>query len=39
MDEFRRGLADAGFVDISIDPTHQVADRTHSAIIKAVKPA
>lgn len=39
MDEFRRGLANAGFTDISISPTHQVADRTHSAIIKAVKPA
>lgn len=39
IEEFRRGLEAAGFTDISIDPTHQVADRTHGAIIKAVKPA
>ncbi len=38
MEEFRHGLRDAGFGDVSIEPTHQVADRTHSAIIKAVKP-
>jgi len=39
MEEFRSGLEDAGFGDISIEPTHQVADRTHGAIIKALKPA
>jgi len=39
MEEFRTGLAEAGFEDITIDPTHVVADRTHSAIIKARKPA
>ena len=39
MDEFRSGLESAGFTDISISPTHLVADRTHSAIIKASKPA
>lgn len=38
MEEFRSGLEAAGFTDISIAPTHLVADRTHSAIIKAVKP-
>jgi len=38
MEEFRRYLQEAGFGEISIEPTHQVADRTHSAIIKAVKP-
>ncbi|WP_163508075.1 hypothetical protein [Fodinicola acaciae] len=39
FDEYRRGLADAGFTDIEITPTHQVADRMHSAIIRATKPA
>lgn len=39
MDEFRSGLESAGFSDVSIEPTHLVADRTHSAIIKATKPA
>ncbi len=38
MDEFRSGLESAGFVDVSVTPTHLVADRTHSAIVKAVKP-
>jgi SAM-dependent methyltransferase len=36
--EYRQGLADAGFVDIEITPTHQVADGMHSAIIRAHKP-
>jgi len=35
--EYRLGLADAGFTDISIEPTHSVADGMHSAIIKANK--
>ena len=39
MEEFRSGLESAGFTDISIVPTHLVADRTYSAIIKAAKPA
>ncbi|NND03318.1 MAG: arsenite methyltransferase [Acidimicrobiia bacterium] len=39
IEEFRGGLESAGFSDISIEPTHLVADRTHSAIIKAIKPA
>jgi ubiquinone/menaquinone biosynthesis C-methylase UbiE len=37
--EYRRGLADAGFTDIDIRPTHEVADAMHSAIIHANKPA
>ena len=37
--EYREGLATAGFSDIEILPTHQVADGMHSAIIRAVKPA
>jgi SAM-dependent methyltransferase len=35
--EYRDGLAAAGFTDISITPTHQVADGMHSAIIRASK--
>ena len=34
-----RGLADAGFVDIEITPTHEAAAGMHSAIVKARKPA
>ncbi|GMQ99011.1 MAG: methyltransferase domain-containing protein [Acidimicrobiia bacterium] len=37
--EYRRGLADVGFTDISIEPTHNVTDGMHSAIIKASKAA
>ncbi|MER5809070.1 arsenite methyltransferase [Streptomyces sp. NPDC002033] len=37
--EYRRGLEAAGFTDVAITATHQVADGMHSAIIKAVKPA
>ena len=37
--EYREGLATAGFSDIEILPTHQVADGMHSAIIRVVKPA
>jgi SAM-dependent methyltransferase len=36
--EYERGLADAGFVDIEISPTHEVADGMHSAIVRARKP-
>lgn len=36
--EYREGLAGAGFTDITVTPTHQVADGMHSAIIRAVKP-
>jgi arsenite methyltransferase len=34
-----RRLADAGFTDIDISPTHQVADGMYSAIIRTTKPA
>ncbi|MGH3874142.1 MAG: methyltransferase domain-containing protein [Pseudonocardiaceae bacterium] len=36
--EYRNSLTIAGFVDITITPTHQVADGMHSAIIRAAKP-
>ncbi len=36
--EYRAGLAAAGFVDITITLTHQVAEGMHSAIIRAAKP-
>lgn len=37
--EYEQGLAAAGFVDISVEATHEVADGLHSAIVRAVKPA
>jgi SAM-dependent methyltransferase len=37
--EFRRGLAAVGLTDISLTPTHDVADGMVSAIVKATKPA
>jgi SAM-dependent methyltransferase len=37
--EYERGLRAAGFTDVEITPTHEVADGMHSAIIRAVKPA
>jgi arsenite methyltransferase len=39
MSEYRAGLAAAGFTDVEITPTHEVADGMHSAIIRATKPA
>jgi arsenite methyltransferase len=36
--EYRDGLTAAGFTDITVSPTHQVADGMHSAIIRARKP-
>jgi arsenite methyltransferase len=36
--EYHDGLTAAGFTDIDITPTHQVADGMHSAIIRATKP-
>jgi SAM-dependent methyltransferase len=36
--EYRSGLESAGLVDVEITFTHQVADRMHSAIVRAVKP-
>jgi SAM-dependent methyltransferase len=37
--EYQQGLADAGFVDITITATDPVADGMHSAIIRARKSA
>lgn len=37
--EYRQGLEAAGFADVEITPTHQVADGMHSAIVRATKPA
>jgi SAM-dependent methyltransferase len=36
--EYRAGLAAAGLMDVEIVPTHAVADRMHSAIIRATRP-
>jgi SAM-dependent methyltransferase len=36
--EYVGGLTAAGFTGVEVTVTHQVADRMHSAIIKAVKP-
>ncbi|HEX5407821.1 MAG TPA: arsenite methyltransferase [Pseudonocardiaceae bacterium] len=36
--EYRQGLHTAGFTDIEITPTHEVADGMHSAIVRAIKP-
>jgi arsenite methyltransferase len=35
--EYRDGLAVAGFADIAVERTHQVADGMHSAIVRARK--
>jgi arsenite methyltransferase len=35
--EYRDGLAQAGFTDITITPTHQVGDGVHAAIIRAAR--
>jgi arsenite methyltransferase len=35
--EYEEGLRAAGFVDISLTPTHQASEGMHSAIIKAAK--
>ena len=37
--EYEAGLEAAGFGEISVEFTHQVADGMHGAIVKAVKPA
>lgn len=39
MREYRDGLTAAGFIDITITPTHPVAKGMHSAIIRAAKAA
>ncbi|WP_067541420.1 arsenite methyltransferase [Nocardia crassostreae] len=38
VSEYRSGLTAAGFTEIEVTPTHQVAPEMHSAIVKAVKP-
>jgi arsenite methyltransferase len=37
--QYERGLADAGFDEISVHFTHRVADGMHSAIVQAIKGA
>lgn len=37
--EFESGLRGVGLTDVSLTPTHAVADGMHSVIVKAVKPA
>jgi arsenite methyltransferase len=37
--EYDTGLRRAGFTGVTITPTHEIVDRIHAAIIKAVKPA
>jgi SAM-dependent methyltransferase len=36
--EYTQGLEAAGLTNVSVTPTHQVADGMHSAIIRATKP-
>ncbi|MFJ2828363.1 arsenite methyltransferase [Streptomyces sp. NPDC087263] len=36
--EYRQGLEAAGFTEVEITPTHPVADRMYSAIVRAAKP-
>jgi arsenite methyltransferase len=36
--EYEAGLEAAGFTDVSVEFTHQVADGMHGAIVKGVKP-
>ena len=38
FEEYRRGLEDAGFVEVTIEPTHAVADGMHGALIRARRP-
>jgi arsenite methyltransferase len=37
FDEYEAGLRTAGFVDIAVEPTHQVAEGMHSAMVRAVR--
>jgi arsenite methyltransferase len=37
--EYRAELDRAGFTDIEIEPTHELTDGMHGAIVRAVKPA
>ena len=38
FDEFRIGLAAVGLTDVTVTPTHAVADGLYSAIVRATKP-
>jgi SAM-dependent methyltransferase len=37
FEEYEQGLSKVGFTNIEVVPTHEVADRMHSAIIRATK--
>ncbi|MFG3255315.1 arsenite methyltransferase [Streptomyces sp. NPDC048172] len=37
--EYRELLTTAGFTDVRVESTHQVADGMHGAVVRAVKPA
>jgi SAM-dependent methyltransferase len=39
VDEYEQGLKAAGFADVSVTFTHEVADGMHGAIVKASRPA
>jgi len=36
--EYRSGLAAAGFTDVTVEPTHAVADGMYGAIVRARRP-
>ena len=38
VSEYAAGLEAAGFADVSVELTHEVADGMHGAIVKAVRP-
>jgi arsenite methyltransferase len=38
FEEYETGLAQAGFTDVTLTPTHAVADGMHSVIVRAIKP-
>jgi arsenite methyltransferase len=38
VSEYTDGLVAAGFEEVTVEPTHEVADGMHSAIVRAVKP-
>jgi hypothetical protein len=39
VSEYETGLRAAGFVDVSVTFTHEVADGLHGAIVRATRPA
>lgn len=38
ISEFRAGLESVGLIDVTVQPTHAVAEEMHSAIVRATKP-